>query len=86
VLWAPGSRNYSRKICDYRINLAKSARAQSEHAQRCSFLINEQSCGPLVVEKIPGKHCDFSIYLAKNARAQSGACAEEQFLDYGTEF
>jgi hypothetical protein len=30
----------------------------------------EQSCGPLSVEIVPGKHCDFSTYLAKTARAQ----------------
>jgi hypothetical protein len=35
------------------------------HAQRCSFLIKEKSCGPLAVEIIPGKHCDFSTYFAK---------------------
>jgi hypothetical protein len=45
----------------------------------------EQSCGPVAVEIIPGKHCDFSTYLAKRARAKSGACAEVQFPDYGTE-
>jgi hypothetical protein len=56
-----------------------------EHAQMCSFLIMEQSSGPLAVEMIPGKHCNFSTYLAKRGRAQSGACAEEQFPDYGTE-
>jgi hypothetical protein len=33
---------------------------------------------------VPGKHCDFCTYLAKRARTQSGACAEVQFLDYGT--
>jgi hypothetical protein len=54
------------------------------HAQKCSFLIMEQSCDPLAVEMVPGKHCDFSTYLAKRARAQSGACAEVQFPDYGT--
>jgi hypothetical protein len=74
------------KYCDYSIYLAKSAGAQSEHAQKCNFLIMEQRCGPMSVEMIPGKHCDFSTYLAKRARAQSGACAEEQFPDYGTEF
>jgi hypothetical protein len=42
----------------------------------------EQSCGPLAVEIVPGKHCDFSTYLGKRARAQSGACAEVQFPDY----
>jgi hypothetical protein len=56
-----------------------------EHAQRCNFLIMDQRCGPLAVEMVPGKHCDFSNCLAKRARAQSGACAEEQFPDYGTE-
>jgi hypothetical protein len=45
----------------------------------------EQSCGPLAIEIVPGKHCDFSSYLAKRATAQSGACAEVQFPDYGTE-
>jgi hypothetical protein len=35
------------------------------HAQRCIFLIIEQSCGPKAVEMDPGKHSDFSIYLAK---------------------
>jgi hypothetical protein len=30
-----------------------------EHVQRCSVLIMEQSCGPLAVEMVPGKHCDF---------------------------
>jgi ribonuclease BN (tRNA processing enzyme) len=55
------------------------------HAQRCSFLIIEQCCSPLAVEKVPGKHCDYSTYLAKSAKAQSGAFAEVQFPDYGTE-
>jgi hypothetical protein len=55
------------------------------HAQKYSFLIMDQSCGPLAVEIVPGKHYDFSTYLAKRARAQSGACAEVQFPDYGTE-
>jgi hypothetical protein len=54
------------------------------NAQRCSFLIIEQCCGPLPVEFIPGKHCDFSTYHTKRTRAQSGACAEVQFPDYGT--
>jgi hypothetical protein len=44
----------------------------------------EQSCSPLAVEIVPGKHCDFSTYLAKRAGAQSGACAEVQFPDYAT--
>jgi hypothetical protein len=55
-----------------------------EHAQRCSFLIMEQSCGPLAVEFVPGKHWYFGTYLAKRARAQFGECAEVQFPDYGT--
>jgi hypothetical protein len=54
------------------------------HAQRCRFLIMEQSCGPLAVEMDPGKPCDFSTHLAKSSRDQSGACAEVQFPDYGT--
>jgi hypothetical protein len=54
------------------------------HAQMCSFLIMEECCGQQAVEIFPGKHCDFSTYLAKRAGAQSGACAEEQFPDYGT--
>jgi hypothetical protein len=56
-----------------------------ENAQRCSFLIMDQSCGPIAIEMVPRKHCDFSTYLAKRARAQSGACAELNFSDYGTE-
>jgi hypothetical protein len=55
------------------------------HAQRCSFLIMEQCCGPLAVEIVPGKHCDFRTYLGKGARAQSGANAEVQFSDYGSD-
>jgi hypothetical protein len=55
------------------------------HAQKCSFLIMEQSCCPLAVEIFPGKHWDFSTSLAQRARAQSGACTEVQFPDYGTE-
>jgi hypothetical protein len=54
------------------------------HAQRCTFLIMEQSCFPLAAELVPGKHCGFRTYLAKRARAQSGACAEVQFHVYGT--
>jgi hypothetical protein len=55
-----------------------------ENAQRCSFLIMEQCCGPLAVEIVPGKHCYISTYLTKIARAQSGTCAEVQIRDYGT--
>jgi hypothetical protein len=55
------------------------------HAQRCIFLITEQSCSPLVVDMVPGKQCDFITYLAKRTRAQSGAWADVHFPDYGTE-
>jgi hypothetical protein len=72
-------------ICDFSTNLAKRTRAQFEHGQRCSFLIMEQSYGPLAEEMFPGNHCDFSNNLAKSARAQSGASTEVQFPDYGTE-
>jgi hypothetical protein len=41
----------------------------------------EQSCSPLAVEMVPGKHNDFSTYLAKKTRPQSGADAEVQFPD-----
>jgi hypothetical protein len=41
------------KNCDFSNYLAKRARTQSEHAQRCSFLIIEQSFGPLAVEFVP---------------------------------
>jgi hypothetical protein len=44
----------------------------------------EECSGPRAVEIIPGNNCDYSIYLAKRAGVQSGACAEEQFPDYGT--
>jgi hypothetical protein len=71
--------------CDFSTSLAKRGRTNLEHAQRCSFLIMEQSCGPLAVENLPGNHCDICTYLAKRARAQSSACAEVQFPDYGTE-
>jgi hypothetical protein len=84
VLWSPGSRNISRKHCDFSTNIAKNARATLAHAQRSSFLFMEQCCGPLSVEMIPGNHCDIITYLAKRTRAQSGAYAEVQFPDYGT--
>jgi hypothetical protein len=45
----------------------------------------KQCTVPLAVEIVPGKHWNFSTYLAKGATAQSGACAEDQFRDYGTE-
>jgi hypothetical protein len=43
----------------------------------------EQCCGPLAIEKSPGKHCVFSTYLAKRAKDKSGAWTELQFPDYG---
>jgi hypothetical protein len=43
------------------------------HAQRFSFLIMEESCGPVTVEIISGKHCDFITYFAKRVRTHSGA-------------
>jgi hypothetical protein len=55
-----------------------------KHAQECSFLIMEQSCGQLTVELVPEKHCDISTYLAKRQRVQAFACAELKFFDYGT--
>jgi hypothetical protein len=44
------------KNCDFSTYLAKRARAQSEHAQRCCFLIMEQSYGPFAIKIIPRKH------------------------------
>jgi hypothetical protein len=43
-----------------------------------------ESCCPLAVEIVQGKHCDFRNYLAKRVRAQFGAFAEVQFPEYGT--
>jgi hypothetical protein len=40
--------------------LPRERKISLAHAQRCSFLIMEQCCGPLAVELFPGKHCDFS--------------------------
>jgi hypothetical protein len=126
VLWSPGSRNISRKHCDFSTYLANRAGAHSvacaevqfpvygtvlwspgsrifpgntsilahilprerelclAHAQRSSFLITEEYCGPLAVEMIPGKHCEFSTYLTKRARTHSGAWTDVKFPDYGT--
>jgi hypothetical protein len=70
------------KHFDFSTYLAKSSRAQSGAAQRCSFLIMEKCFGPLAVEIFQGKHCDFSTNLAKRGRAHSGACAEVQIPDY----
>jgi hypothetical protein len=44
--------------------LVKEQELSLDHAQRCSFLIMEQSCCPLAVEIVQGKHCDFSTYHA----------------------
>jgi hypothetical protein len=84
VLWASGSRNGSRKALGFQHISYQERELSLEHAQKCSFLIMEQSCGPLAVETIPGKHCDFRTYLTKRARAQSGACTEVKFPYYGT--
>jgi hypothetical protein len=62
--------------------LPREPQLSLENAQMCSFLIMEQSCGPLAVEIVPGKQCDLSTYLAKEARAQCGAYAEMHFPDY----
>jgi hypothetical protein len=87
VLWSPCIRNDSRKQESTAISapiLPRERELSLLHVQKYTFLIMELCCGPLAVEMIPGKHCYFSTYLAKRARAQSGACAEEQFPDYGT--
>jgi hypothetical protein len=73
-LWSLGSRNFSRKALRFQqLSLPRERDLSLEHAQRCTFLIMEQSSGLLAVEMIPGKHCDFSTYLAKIARTQSGS-------------
>jgi hypothetical protein len=41
---------FTKNHCDFRIYLAKKARAQSGACARCSLLIIEQSCGALSVE------------------------------------
>jgi hypothetical protein len=66
--------------------LPKEGEIILEHAQSCSFLIKEQSFGPVAEEMVTGEHSGFSTYLAKRARAQSGACEKVHFLDDGTEF
>jgi hypothetical protein len=81
-LWSPGGINCSKKALQFQHLFCKRERELSlAHAQRCSFLIIEQSSSPLAVEIISGKHCDFRTYFAKRTRAQSGACAEVQFPD-----
>jgi hypothetical protein len=84
VLWSPGSRNISRNTSNLAPILPRERELSLAHAQRSSFLITEQYCGPLAVEIIPGKHCDFSTYLPKRAGAHSGAWTEVKFPDYGT--
>jgi hypothetical protein len=86
VFFTPGSRNDSRKTLRFHhLSCTRVRELSLEHAQRCSFLINEQRCGPLTVEIVPRKQCDFSKFLAKRVRDQSGPCAEVQFPEYGTE-
>jgi hypothetical protein len=85
VLWSPGSRNWFQESTAISATLLPRERELSlAHAQRCRFLITDQSCGTLAVGSVTGKHCNFSKYLAKRAQAQSVACAEVQFPDYGT--
>jgi hypothetical protein len=50
----PGNTAISSSI------LPREKEISLENAQRCRFLIMEQSCGPLPVGMVPGKHCDFS--------------------------
>jgi hypothetical protein len=83
VLWSPGSRKFSRKSLRFQHLFCQERELSLAHALMCSFLIMEQSCSPLAVEIVLGKHCIFSTYLAKRAIVQSGACAEEQIPDYG---
>jgi hypothetical protein len=84
-LWSPGSRNISMEGTAISAQtLPREPELSLEHAQRCSFLIMEQSSGPLAVEIVPGIHCNYSTKLTKKARTQSGACAEVFFPDYGT--
>jgi hypothetical protein len=62
MLWSPGIRNFSRKAgkhCDFSTYLTRERELSLSQAQRCSFLIIEQCCGPLPVEMVPGKHCYF---------------------------
>jgi hypothetical protein len=75
-LWSPGSRKKQESTAFSKPILPRERELCLEHAQRCRFLIMEESCCPLSVENFQEKHCDFSTYLAKRARAQSGACAE----------
>jgi hypothetical protein len=84
VLWSLGSRISSRNTAVSATILPRVREISLAHAQRCSFLIMEQSCGARSVEFIPVKHCDFSTYLAKRARAHFGACVVVQFSDYRT--
>jgi hypothetical protein len=78
-LWFLVSRNGSRNTAISSPVLPRERELRLAHAQRCSFLIMEECCGPLGVEIIPGKHSDFSTYLTKRAIALSGACAEVKF-------
>jgi hypothetical protein len=65
VLWVPGSRNLSRKSMRFQHLSCQERELSLDHAQRCSFLIIEQSCGPLSVEIIPGKNCDSAPILPR---------------------
>jgi hypothetical protein len=83
VLWSPGSRNISRKALRFQ-HLSSQESESSIWLMRKGAIscFLEQSCGPLAVEIVPGKHCDFSTYLAKRKRTLSRACAEVNFNDY----
>jgi hypothetical protein len=48
------------------------------HAQKCSFLINEE-CWPLAVEMIPGKHC-VSAHILRRVRELSLAHAQRSIF------
>jgi hypothetical protein len=53
-LWSPCSRHCSRKHFDFSTYLEREREISLAHAQRCSFQIMEECCGPLVVEMIRG--------------------------------
>jgi hypothetical protein len=84
-VWAPGSRNDSKRALRFQHLSCLECQSSVWSMRRFALcLIMEQRCGPLAVEIVPRKHCEFRTYLAKRAGSQSGACAEVQFLDYGT--
>jgi hypothetical protein len=54
VLWSPGSNKFQESTAISAPILPREPELTLEHVQRCSFLILEQSCGPLTVELVPG--------------------------------